>query len=226
MPRAAAALTVVLVVLGSALSGCARQGNPYALPEYNNSDAAAALAARSRPSATVRPGSPKVERLAKPPAAVKYTPADPRGQGAWVERGSINAGTIQDRAVVDAAVKYLSLFVQLSNTWLVDQPAVAAVASGQAVTATAQRAALERSRGWRTTGRFIVNVSSVQVTGASASVTGCHFDATSEVDQNGSVVVAPPGGVRITMELQRTGDTWRVSQWPEKPPKSCDWRVR
>ena len=225
MPRAATALAVVLVVASSALSGCAKAGNPYALPEYN-SDAAAALA-QNRPTGTPLPkGSSKVKRLAQPPAAVKYTPSDPRGEGAWVERGSVNAGTIQDRAVVDAAVKYLSLFVQLSNTWQVDQPAVAAVASGQAVTAAAQRAALERSRGWRTTGRFIVNVSSVQVDGASASVTGCHFDATSEVDQNGGVVVAPPGGVRITMELQRTGDTWRVSQWPEKPPKSCDWRIR
>jgi hypothetical protein len=225
MPRAATALAVVLVVVSSALSGCGSTSNPYALPEYN-SDAAAAQA-RSQQTATPSPtGSVKVKRLAQPPVAVKYTPSDPRGEGAWVERGTINAGTIQDRAVVAAAVNYLSLFVQLSNTWQVDQPAVAAVASGQAVAAAAQRAARERSRGWRTTGRFIVNVSSVQVSGAQASVTGCHFDATSEVDQNGGVVVSPPGGVRITMELQRTGDTWRVSQWPEKAPKSCDWRVR
>jgi uncharacterized membrane protein len=121
-------------------------------------------------------------------------------------------------------VKYLSVRVQLSNTWHVDEGALAASASGQAVTSAQERAVRQRQRDRRSIGRFIINVSAVRVDGDHAAVTGCHFDATSEVDRDGDVLIAPPGGVLITMHLQRTGRTWRVLDWPERPVPSCDWR--
>jgi hypothetical protein len=155
---------------------------------------------------------------------VKYTPADALGQGAWVERGRIIVDSATQRAVVTAMKKYLAIRVRLSNTWQVDDAALAATASGQAVTSARERAERQRQRGWRSIGRFIINVSSVQVDGDHATVTGCHFDATSEVDRDGNVLIAPPGGVLITMQLQRTGRTWRVLDWPDRSVPSCDWR--
>ena len=224
MPTRATALAAALVAGGSLLAGCGGAGNPYALPSYDASVAHAQ--ARSQPAASDHPSSPTpaMTPFATPPPAVRYRPADAWGQGAWVERGRIQAGSPEQRAAVTAMTKYMSLRVQLSNTWQVDEPALAQVASGEAVTTARDRAELQRSRGWRSVGRFIINVSSVKVSGSHADVTGCHFDATSEIDQNGGVVVGPPGGVRVTMQLQRTGATWRVVDWPVTPAPACDWR--
>ena len=227
MPGAATmpgrALVVGLVLAGLLLAGCA-QPNPYALPDYTATSTARPAGAAD-PQVSAGPGRPaRVVRLATPPPQVTYLPADALGQGAWVERGRIKAHTRAKRAVVTAVKKYLSVRVQLSNTWQVDEQALAATASGQAVASARERAKRQRERDQRSIGRFILNVSAVRVTGDHATVTGCHFDATSEVDRNGNVLVPPPGGVLITMHLQRTGDTWRVLDWPDQSVPSCDWR--
>ena len=57
-----------------------------------------------------------------------------------------------------------------------------------------------------------------------ATVTGCDFDATSEVDEVGNVVVPPPGGILLTLTVRRTGGIWRVTDWPKGPVPYCDWR--
>jgi len=219
MPARTTALAVVIVAVGWMLTACGAAGNPYALPKYNPK---APVATGSQAPAS--PGRPTVHRAATPPPEVKYTPGDAWGEGAWVETGTIVAGSPQARAAVATVTKYLSVRVQLSNTWQVDEPALEAVASGEAVTTAQEWAASQREKGRRSIGRFIINVSSVQLSGSSASVTGCNFDATSEVDQGGNVVIPPPGGVRITMKLQRTGGVWRVTQWPDRPAPFCDWR--
>lgn len=216
------ALAVGFVVTCFVLAGCGRH-NPYELPEYD--------AGRDGPTAAAGSAlvakddqAPEVNRVATPSPQVRYTPADALGQGAWVERGRSVAATPAERAAVTAVKKYLSARVQLSNTWQVDERALAASAAGQAVTSARERAERQRERGWRSIGRFIINVSSVQVDGDRATVTGCHFDATSEVDRDGHVLIAPPGGVLISMQLQRTGRTWRVLNWPDRAVPSCDWR--
>jgi len=215
------ALVVGLVVTSFLLVGCGGRPNPYALPEY---DAALVgpTAAGSAPAGTDR--TARVAQTATPSPQVHYSPADALGQGAWAERGRIVANSAAERAVVTAVTKYLSVRVQLSNTWQVDEKALAASASGAAVTSARERAERQRQRGWRSIGRFIINISSVQVDGDHATATGCHFDATSEVDRDGDVLIPPPGGVLITMQLQRIGRTWRVLDWPEKSVPSCDWR--
>lgn len=111
--------------------------------------------------------------------------------------------------------------VQLSNTWKVDEPALAAVATGQAVTSARERALSQQAAERRSIGRFVVNVSSVKVEKDHATVTGCHFDSTSEVDQNGYVLVPPPGGVLISMEVQFAQGVWRVTSWPQKQVPTC-----
>jgi hypothetical protein len=220
MPRATTALAVVLVIASGTLAGCGG-GNPDALPKYEAADAGLSQP-RSSASATSR--SANLSPVQTPPTPVKYQPADPFGDGAWVERGKIIAGSDRQLAAVEAMTKYLSLWVQLSNTWQVDESALQAVASGQAVTNAQQRAEEQRGQNRRSIGRFIINVSSVKVSGSSATVTGCDFDATSEVDQDGNVLIGPPGGVLITMELRRTGDTWRVIKSPDRAVPVCDWR--
>ena len=216
-------LAVGLAVSALLLAGCGRAGaNPYALPDY---DAALVGPTGTAPAlSSTKRGSDRPERAVTPSPQVHYTPADALGQGAWAERGQIVAGTPTQRAVVSAVIKYLSVRVQLSNTWRVDEQALAATASGQAVTSARERAERQQVRGRRSIGRFIINISSVQVKGDHATATGCHFDATSEVDRDGNVLIGPPGGVLITMKLQRTGRTWRVLDWPDKPVPSCDWR--
>jgi hypothetical protein len=217
------ALVVGLVVTSFLLAGCGGQPNPYALPEYDAAQVGpTASATGSAPAGTGK--TARIARVATPSPQVHYTPADALGQGAWAERGSIVAHSRTERAVVTAVTNYLSVRVQLSNTWRVDEKALAASASGQAVTSARERAERQRQRGWRSIGRFIINISSVQVDGDHATATGCHFDATSEVDRDGNVLIAPPGGVLITMNLQKTGRTWRVLDWPEKSVPSCDWR--
>jgi hypothetical protein len=218
-PALGRALGAGLVVIGLLLAGCG-QPNPYALPEYDPAkDGPAATGSVSKSSR-----SAPVNRVATPSPQVRYTPADALGQGAWAERGQISVRSPTERAVVTAVKKYLSVRVQISNTWQVDERALAASASGQAVTSARQRAERQRQRNQRSIGRFIINVSSVQVDGDRASVTGCHFDATSEVDRDGNVLIGPPGGVLITMQLRRTSDTWRVLDWPNRSVPSCDWR--
>lgn len=224
MPAAAGApvraLIAGLLAVTFLLAGCGRT-NPYSLPEYDEAKAsstASAAAAGADGTATTKPPT------APPSPQVLFRPADALGQGAWAERGEVNVDSRPERAVVKAIVKYLAVRVELSNTWVVDEKALAAVASGQAVTSARERAERQKDRGRRSIGRFVVNLSAVRVAGDRATATGCHFDATSEVDQDGNVLVAPPGGVLITMHLRRTGGTWRVLDWPERSVPSCDWR--
>jgi hypothetical protein len=227
MARASACLAVGLALAALLLSGCGGKDR-YDLPEYDPS-AASAPSASSAPLVTGFTPTPH-ERLATPTAAVRYRPADALGQGAWVERGRVAAGaagSAPKKAALAAVQKYLTVRVQLSNTWVVDEPALAATASGSAAASARRRAAFQKERKLRSTGRFVLNVSSVRLDGAGkdrATVTGCDFDATSEVDAAGNVVVPPPGGVLITMKVRRTGGIWRVTDWPEGPVPDCDWR--
>jgi len=223
MPGAATALAVVLVIGSCVLTGCGAgsgAANPAGLPTYDPNAAAVGSAVQSTSASTTRIPLPKPTITPSP--GVKYTPADPLGEGAWVERGKVVAGSAQKRAAVAAVVKYLSIRVQVSNTWTVDQAALAAVASGQALTSAQERAQHEKERDWRAVGRLTVNISSVQLNGSHATVTGCHFDGTSELDENGQVVIGPPGGIRLTMKLLRTNDIWRVVKWPDHKAPACD----
>jgi predicted small lipoprotein YifL len=213
---------VGFALLAFVLAACG-QHNPYDLPKYD------AAVVGQTPTSTGTPDgkitkSAKAVRAATPSPQVKFVPADALGQGAWAERGRSVANTPAERAAVTAVVRYLSARVRLSNTWQVDEAQLAATASGQAVTSARERAERQRQQDRRSIGRFVVNASTVRVNGAHATVTGCHFDATSEVDRDGNVLIAPPGGVLITMHLQRTGRTWRVLDWPTRSVPSCDWR--
>jgi hypothetical protein len=215
----------LLVVVGL-LSGCGEPvKNPYALPEYN-AKATGAPASGSPAPRTAADDGPAVTRVATPSPGVHYTPADVLGQGAWIEPGRIVARTPAQRAVVQAMEKYLSVRLQLANTWTVDEAALAETATGYALTSAQAWAGDQRELKRRTVGRLTVNVSAVQVAGDRATVTGCHFDATSELDQNGRVMVSPPGGILLTLQLRRVNNTWLAFDWPKKPLPACDWRKR
>jgi hypothetical protein len=222
MPGAATVLAVVLVVCGWALAGCGSGpagANPEALPTFDPN----APVKVSTATPTSAGAGPSARPTSTTTPLVHYTPGDVLGKGAWVVRGKVVAGSAQKRAAVDAASRYIAVRVRLSNTWVIDEQALAAVATGQAVTSARQRLKRERGRAWRSVGPFTLNVSSVQINGSTATVTGCNFDGTSEVDENGQVVIAPPGGVRIPMKLQLTGDTWQVTDWPDQTPACTDW---
>jgi len=223
-------------VLATALLTACGSDNPYDLPEYRSGaevgssadpDSDATTSAGSVAAATTGAGvdvstDPAVTREPSPPSTdVTYTPADARGEGAWVERGTVHARSPRARAAVAAVIGYMAQRVQLSNTWTVDDVALAAVASGQAVTSAHERADSQQAAGRRSIGRFVVNVATVQLDGKRATVTGCHFDATSEVDENGYVLVPPPGGILISMDVEFSQGAWRVTSWPEKDVPTC-----
>ncbi|GAB3239765.1 hypothetical protein [Kineosporia babensis] len=235
---------VVVALSVATLSGCGSD-NPYELPEYQPGQAAGSLSeAEPGPDADGDPDTgdgpsgagskssdaspsetepiPTVSRQPSPASsAVTYEPADPAGEGAWVERGKVKARNQRGRAAVDAVVGYMTQRVQLSNTWQVDEDALAAVATGQAVSSARERALSQEAAGRRSTGAFVVNVSSVKIKDDRATVTGCHLDRTSEVDENGYQLVPPPGGVLISMEVEFAQGVWRVSSWPTEKVPTC-----
>jgi hypothetical protein len=248
LPGVVYAAVAAVAVSAATLSGCGSD-NPYELPQYQSGEAGQPSGAPSGdsaggPSASADPGAgnqagaatgepsgptpsgtepiPTVPRQASPGStAVTYTPADEQGEGAWVERGKVKARTPQAKAAVAAVVAYMGQRVQISNTWTVDEAALAAVATGQARTSAQERAAEQQAAGRRSIGRFVVNVSSVKVRGAQATVIGCDFDSTAEVDANGYVLVPPPGGLLITMEVQYAQGVWKVTSWPTKKAPTC-----
>jgi uncharacterized membrane protein len=218
------ALAAGLVVTAFLLAGCAQE-NPYGLPAYDAAAGPSPGPTGSAPGALSARRAADVFPVPMPSEQVTYRPADALGEGAWVEQGKIVARSPTQRAVVRAMTQYLATRVQSSNTWQVDEQALAATASGQAVASARERAEQQRARGQRSIGRLTINVSAVRVDGDRASVTGCHFDATSEVDRDGNVLIAPPGGVLVTMQLRRTGSAWRVLDWPRGPVPSCNGRA-
>jgi hypothetical protein len=40
------------------------------------------------------------------------------------------------------------------------------------------------------------------------------------------VMVSPPGGILLTLQLRRVNNTWLAFDWPKKPLPACDWRKR
>ncbi|GAB6901766.1 hypothetical protein [Kineosporia succinea] len=229
------AVAIVAALTGATLAGCGSD-NPYDLPEYESGEASGASApsvsgagtggATSAPAPSETESIPTVSRAASPASTdVTYSPADARGEGAWVERGKVRAGTADAKSAVDAVVGYMEQRVRISNTWTVDEAALAAVASGPALTSAQERAASQQAAGRRSVGRFVVNVSSVRGSGDTLTVTGCHFDATSELDENGYVLVPPPGGMLIRMKVQKAQGVWKVTSWPTKEAPTCEgWK--
>ena len=234
LPGVVYAVLAVALASGAALTGCGSD-NPRNLPEYEPGQAGAQMSgdgpkasadgADRTPSTSAPTESDPIPTVSREPSPastdVTYTPADALGEGAWVERGTVKVRNKQALGAVDAVLGYLTQRVQLSNTWTVDEDALAAVATGQAVTSARERALSQEAAERRSIGRFVVNVSSVRLRDGLATVTGCHFDATSEVDQNGYVLVPPPGGVLISMKVQFAQGVWRVTSWPEKQVPTC-----
>lgn len=203
-------------------SGGSAEGSSATAGSGTGNAAGAATGKPSGPTSSDTEPIPKVPRQASPGStAVTYTPADEQGEGAWVERGKVRAATPEAKAAVAAVIAYMGQRVQISNTWTVDEAALAAVSTGQAQTSAQERAAEQQAAGRRSIGRFVVNVSSVRIQGAKATVTGCDFDSTSEVDANGYVLVPPPGGLLISMEVQYAQGVWRVTSWPTKKARTC-----
>ncbi len=248
LPGVVYAAVAAIAVCAVTLSGCGSD-NPYELPRYQSGAASAGTAPSSPGSvdpastdavdpaapATKKPSGPTpsdtepiptVPRQASPgSAAVTYTPADEQGEGAWVARGKVRARPAPGQGGLDHRANYMGQRVQISNTWKVDEAALAAVATGQARTSAQERAAEQQAAGRRSIGRFVVNVSSVKVRGSRATVTGCDFDSTAEVDANGYVLVPPPGGLLISMEVQNTQGVWKVASWPtQKAPTCTGWK--
>jgi hypothetical protein len=212
---------LLLTVVSATLASCGKSDeNPYGLADFQGtaSGRGSSSAVTPAPSATAAsspsPSGPPVHLPAVPDGAVTYHPSDTFGEGAWVERGTIVASTQARKDVVGAAFAFMSARVQLSNTWQIDEPALKAVATGQALSNMRQRADTQRAAERRSVGRFVLNVASVRISGDTARLFGCSYDGTVEVSTLGSVLSEPPGGVELPMNLQRRGDQWRVTSFP------------
>ena len=223
-------MIVVSAALVWALSSCGKgDDNPYGLSDFQArgtaSQAPSSVAAPPSPSATspstpVASGPP-VKLQQAPDGALDYRPSDAFGEGAWVERGKIAATSQARKDVVDAAVAFMAVRVELSNTWQVDEPALKTVAAGQALSNMRERAQSQRDAERRSVGRFVLNVSSVRISGDAAELAGCSYDGTIEVSTLGSVMSDAAGGVELPLNLERRGDHWRVTTFPTEK-KFCE----
>lgn len=192
------------------LGGCGSTGdNPLGLPSLG-SVAATSSPGAIRPSATTTGGQLTAQG---DPSAV--------AGGASAELGLLTGSAAEQPEVVQAVVDYMDVRVRIANTWQVDEAALAGVATGQAARSARQRATVMQAGDRRTVGSYVVNASRVRISAGRASVTGCMVDRTSEVDAAGQVLVDPPGGRKVSLQLERTDDRWLVSDVPVAVPPFC-----
>jgi hypothetical protein len=191
-----AALTGAAAIALITLVGCSGSNTT------NNSGPTSATSQTS--SATPSPTSTPT-----PSATVTYKPGDPRGMGAWVELGLLAARTPEERVVIDAYVKGQQVRAEAFNTRVVDEAAFTSAMEGTALSGARVNVKWRIDKNLWTIGRVVLNVLSVQVSGTTATMRVCNFDASSEVDKTGQNVIQPPGSVGAVLTFVQRDGVWR-----------------
>ncbi|UMG93318.1 hypothetical protein [Nocardioides sp. TF02-7] len=126
-----------------------------------------------------------------------------------------------DRKVAKVLVTYMDVRVASFNTG-VASPALAGVATGQALTDVQGRAAELNQLGLRTVGDMVVHVDEVETEGGEATLDACVDNATVDVDRRGRAVESPPAAYDVTATLVEVADgAWLVGTLAAKPTESC-----
>jgi hypothetical protein len=203
-----AALTGAAAIALITLAGCSGSNTT------NNSGPTSATSQTS--SATPSPTSTPT-----PSASVTYKPGDPVGMGAWVEVGLVNTRTPEERVVTDAYIQMDRVGLQAYNTRVIDEAALASVMEGPWLTGTKKQVQWRIDQKLWTVGRSVINVLSVRISGATATMRVCNFDGTSEVEKGGHNVVQPPGSYGVIVTMVQRGGVWRAFH-SVKDPVKCD----
>jgi hypothetical protein len=105
----------------------------------------------------------------------------------------------------------------------VDDAAIAKVATGDAADRVASSVQELEQKKRHTEGGSTVNVVALKVSGATATITDCFLDRSTDRDAKGNSVEAPNfTPVAITATLARSGDGWRVSRVVPGKESACD----
>ncbi len=198
----------------AALAGCSG-GDDSDLPEFTGADDPAATA-----SATPTP-------LPDPVDAIGATlPA--KGTELGDAKNPITVGRTVggggDKEAVQIA--YLAFWVERARALRVvhvDDAAIAKVATGDAADRVASSVQELEQKKRHTEGGSTVNVVALKVSGATATITDCFLDRSTDRDAKGNSVEAPNfTPVAITATLARSGDGWRVSRVVPGKESACD----
>ncbi|MFI7586921.1 hypothetical protein ACIB24_07585 [Spongisporangium articulatum] len=209
---------VLAPVLVGLLVGCgAPEANPLDLPTM--SGAGSSAVALNEPSASAG-GAGSTATGAASSTSAGWN-GGVFGKGASAQLGVLTGSARAHPSLVRLVVDYWDTRVKIGNTWRIDESALQQVASGRAASQARKRADTLSTGQRHVVGKFVVNASQVKVSGSTATVTGCMQDWTSEVDPAGQIVIDAPGGRVTTLQLTRTGSTWRVSDVPHDVPPFC-----
>lgn len=200
--RLASGCLGAVAALGLALTGCSGSSSPADPSVSTPTGTGGVTSASPSPSPS--------------PSGVRYVPGDPQRIGARVVVHRSVAATPDEKAVAAAWLAYWELTGQAFNTQGAvfggSSAALDAVATGQAKVYLLGGLSDHVKGHLHTVGTLSVDITSVKVTGATATVTACGLDQSFEVDDKGQTVIPAPGVERLPGTLVRQGGRWLVSQ--------------
>lgn len=127
-----------------------------------------------------------------------------------------------ERRLAKVLVSYLEVRVASYHAAASD-PRLGGVATGQALSDVQLRSAELAQRGEHTVGDSVLNVSSVEVDGDSATFDACLENAAVDVDESGVAVESPPAAYDVTATaVQAAPGTWLVETIVGEPAETCD----
>lgn len=129
-----------------------------------------------------------------------------------VHRRKVVAGTAEQQAVADAYLKYLTVRLTAYNKADVNLDELAKVASGQALTVVRAAVAQLQQKQHHTIGEIWVDVPTITVKGATATLKSCLDNTTIDVNEAGKAVEAPIPYYIVTGTLEKVGGTVWVAK--------------
>lgn len=209
MGRVVAGIGLVLTAL---LAGCDGGDDSGGLPTLGSDS--------SSPSQST--GTPTTTSSATPtaPASAPSTPVTdgptsppvgPPAKTVVVHRRNVAATTAEQKAAADAFLQYLVVRLRAYHFASVDSDALGRVATGKAIAVVKGYVTELQGRKQHTIGEVWVDVSSVAVKGATATVKSCMDNTSIDVDKAGKPVQTLDPYYTATATLQKAGgEIWLV----------------
>jgi hypothetical protein len=170
-----------------------------------------------------------------PSASVSVTPApDPvEVVGATLPKKGTELGDEKNQVTVGKTLKgndkaqiaYLAFWVERARALRVvqvDDAALAKVAVGDAATRVVSSVRELKEKKQHAEGGLTVNIVALKVTGATATITDCLVDRSSNRKANGAAVEAPDfTPIPLTATLEQQGEGWRVRRVANAKASAC-----
>jgi hypothetical protein len=193
---------VMLVVLLLAPVGCSGDSDSGGLPT---------LGGQSNPTETPT-GTPTEAPTTPVTTGPTSPPAGLPSKVISVHRRKVTVATADQRAAADAYLNYLLVRLTAYNKASVDADALGRVAAGQALTEVTAAVNDLKAKKHHTIGEVWVDIPTVTVKGATASLRSCLDNTTIDVNEAGKPVEEPKPYYIVTATLKKAGGTvWVVN---------------